>query len=224
MKISGNFVIAGGANGIGNAIAREVSILGAKVYVIDKDEPKHPLENVSYTTVDLAVQSEVSELKDKLPVQIDGLILSIGVMRRGTILESTEADYDLLMDTNVKATWLVLKTLTPLIEKAGIVVQLSSGHVLDPEADPGIYTLSKKAVTSLVEILELTRPDLDVKYVYPGPVLTNLLLQGRSKEDKERIKKIAQEPAFIAKKTIELINSNNKSMKFDPKAWDYSYE
>lgn len=145
-------------------------------------------------------------------------------MRRGTIFDSSVSDYELLMDTNVKATWLTIKHLVPKLKAGGSVVQLSSGHVLDPEPDPGIYTLSKKAVTSLAEVLELTRPDLNVKYVYPGPILTDLLIQGRDEKERQRIAKIARQPEFIASKTISLIKSANRSIKFDPKLWDYYEE
>ena len=215
------YVVAGGANGIGAAISEALRNEGFDVYVLDIATLEKDGTNLK---VDLSDEGSVIKAAGQLPETIGGLVLSIGVMRRGTILESSEADYDLLMDSNVKATWLAMKHLVPRVRENGTVVQLSSGHVLDPEADPGIYTLSKKAVTSLAEILELTRPDLDVKYVYPGPVLTNLLLQGRNEEDRERITKIAQNPEFIAKKTVALIKSDKKSIKFDPKKWDYYEE
>jgi len=225
-KVSKNsiYIVAGGANGIGASIASKLFDEGADVLVLDKVEPNKKIEGVEYIIVDLSNASSVSDISGRLPENIDGLILSIGVMRRGTIMESSETDYDLLMNSNVKATWLTIKAISPKIRNDGTIVQLSSGHVLDPEADPGIYTLSKKAVTALAEILELTRPELSVKYVYPGPINTQLLREGRTKEEQERVISISQDPSFIAEKTIQLIDSDHKTLKFKPKKWDYDFE
>lgn len=219
------WVVAGGANGIGSAIASELSKEN-KVIVLDKSEPSDFLDNVQYLEVDLTKEAEVvNAIKHlDLDTEVCGLVLSVGVMSRGTIFDSTEDEYDLLMDTNVKSIWLLLKHINPKLKRDALVLQISSGHVLDPEPDPGIYTLSKKSVTSLAEMLALTCPELDIRTVYPGPVITNLLLTGRSKKEAERLKKISIQPSELATKVMKLLDSNKKVLRFDPKPWDYVIE
>lgn len=100
-----SFIVAGGANGIGAAIAKELAA-SYDTYVVDADEPKAPIDTVSYFQADLTQADQAKTTASQLPSEIAGLVLSIGVMRRGTIFDSSEQDYDLLMDTNVKSAWL----------------------------------------------------------------------------------------------------------------------
>ncbi len=217
-------VLTGGSSGIGAALLQELAGRDLKIFCIDIQNPKTPIADVEYIQADLTNEVAVKDAISQVSGRIDLLILSVGIMRRGTIFESSETDYDLLMDTNVKSAWLTLKYAKPKLNVEATIVQMSSGHVLHPEPDPGLYTLSKMAVTALAEVLKLTVPECDVKLVYPGPVLTPLLLEGRTEQDKERIVNIAQDPKIIAGKIVELIESEYKTLKFVHDQNEYIFE
>lgn len=225
MKLLGQKVlITGGSSGIGAALTKAAIGQGAGVYSIDIQKPKEPISEVTYIQSDLTNETEVKDAIEQIDKEIGVLALSVGIMRRGTIFETTESDFYRLMETNLKTSWLTLKYIKSKLSPNATIIQISSGHVLHPESDPGMYTVSKKAVTSLAEVLALTCPEYNVKIVYPGPVLTPLLLEGRSEQDKERIAKIAQDPKIIANKIIELVESEHKTLKFLHEEKEYIFE
>ena len=214
-------LISGASSGIGAALASELAKRGATVYAIDKTRPDKAIDSVDYLLADLTDIDQTRSALSSIKNTIDVLINNAGIMRRGTILDATEEDFDLLIQNNLKSSWLLLKLVEPLLSEAATVVQISSGHALKPEADPGLYTLTKMATAALAEILALTRPNLHVKTVYPGPVLTPLLLSSRSLNDQERIKKIATKPTDFAKNVADFIQSDGNTLQFDNDSWSY---
>lgn len=219
-----NVLVTGGSSGIGAALTKAIVSQGVSVYSIDIQKPKEPISDVTYIHADLTNETEAKDAIAQIDKEIGVLALSIGVMRRGTIFETTESDFYRLIEANLKTSWLALKYIKSKLSPSATIIQISSGHVLHPESDPGMYTISKKAVTSLAEVLALTCPEYNVKIVYPGPVLTPLLLEGRSEQDKERIAKIAQDPKIIASKIVELVESEHKILKFLHEEKEYIFE
>ena len=225
MQLQGKTVlITGGSSGIGDALAKALVQKGATVYSFDKVTPDPPPEGVTYVQADVTDSKQISQALAKVSKPIDVLVSNAGIMRRGTVLETTEEDFDLLFATNVKGAWLVLKNAKPLLAPNATIVVMSSGLALKPQADPGVYTLTKKTLLGLAEILELTYPEYRVKVVCPGPVNTPLLHHGRSEQDSERIAKIAHPPELIAEKVVELLETDKKRVLFDDPNWNYVLE
>ena len=226
MNLSGKTaVISGGNGGIGSALVQELHAKGINVYSLDIDgKIPQVIKGVHYISVDLTDDHYTQEAMRLIRDSVDIVILATGTMRRGTIFESSEEDFDALFDTNLKAPWMLLKYIQPKLKNNAVIVQLSSGHALNPEADPGLYTLTKKASSALAEMVALTNPNYDVRTVYPGPVLTKLLLSGRTEPEKERISKIAMAPAEFAKKFVELLESDKKTLQFVTNDFSYALE
>ena len=224
MQLSGKTVLVSGGNGgIGSAVVKELHKNGAVVYSLDLDgEIPNVILGVHYLSADLTNSKQLKDAIQLIKSKVDIVFLNAGIMRRGTIFDSSEEDYDVLLSSNLKSAWMLLKLLKPHLVEEAMIVQMSSGHALYPEADPGIYTLTKKATAALAEIVAITCPDYDVKVVYPGPILTYLLLTGRSDTEKKRISKIAMRPESFAEKVIELMQTDKKTLKFVPK--NFSYE
>lgn len=223
MNVSGKIiVISGGNGGIGSALVKQLHEKGAVVYSLDMDAViPQVIKGVHYISVDLTNASYTEEALKLIRDVVDIVILNTGIMRRGTIFESSEEDFDLIFDSNLKASWMLLKYLQPILKKDATIVQVASGHALNPEADPGLYTLSKKAAVALGEMITLTNQSYDVRTAYPGPVLTNLLLSGRTEPEKERISKIAMPTVEFAEKLIGFLESDKKKLLFNPD--DFSY-
>jgi 3-oxoacyl-[acyl-carrier protein] reductase len=147
------------------------------------------------------------------PIEI--LINNAGIMRRGTMFESSEEDFDRLFRVNVKGSWLLLKLALPRLSKHAMIVQMSSDHARNPVTDPGIYSLSKMAARDLALLAEKTLPGHPVKILYPGPVDTPLARLGVSGTALKRKKKVMRDPGSIAEGIIQLIESDKKELVYD---------
>lgn len=214
-------VISGGASGIGAALAAAFIKRGATTYSLDKKQPLKPVDGAVYLTADLTKPAEVEAAFARIDGPIDVLLSGAGVMRRGTLFDTTEEEYDFLMDCNVKSAWVFIKTAKPKLAPGATVVQIASRHALDLVHNPGIYALSKSAVATLAQILQLTCPELTVKIMYPGPVQTPLHLAGKTLAELEIDSTRSLRPDVMAEKIISLIESDKKILRFNNNTWSY---
>ena len=108
---------------------------------------------------------------------IDVLVNAAGIIANGTIENTTLADYDLMMNINVRSVFQLMQLALPsIIERKGNVVNVSS--VTGLRSFPGVlaYCVSKAAVDQLTRCaaLELAPKGVRVNAVNPGVVRTNL--------------------------------------------------
>src|SRR5450830_1605070 len=116
-------LISGGSSGIGAALVASFAQAGATVYSLDKNQPLEPIEGATYLLGDLTNSSDLERELSKVNSSIDVLVSGAGVMRRGTIFDSSEEDYDFLMDNNAKSAWLLLKCTKPKLAEKPTVLQ-----------------------------------------------------------------------------------------------------
>jgi len=215
-------VLTGGSSGIGYALAAKLADKGCSVFSFDRNEPEEPLEGVAHVSVDVSDGQRVKRAIGGVRSPIDILINNAGVMRRGTIIESSEEDYDLLFDVNVKGSWFMFKYAREHLSPDAMIVQMSSRYALNPAADPGLYALSKLTDMHLAEIFAMTYPEYTVKFLYPGPVDTPLARYGVTGEVLEEKKKIMHTPEFVAEMIIDLIMSDDKTeLIYDQETREY---
>ena len=117
---------------------------------------------------------------------IDVLVNAAGIIASGTIENTTLADYDLMMNINVRSVFQLTQLALPsIIERKGNVVNVSS--VTGLRAFPNVlaYCISKAAVDQLTRCaaLELAPKGVRVNAVNPGVVRTNLHLNSGLGED-----------------------------------------
>ncbi len=117
---------------------------------------------------------------------IDILVNVAGVLKNGTILNTSTQDWDHLMNVNVRAPFLLMREAMPyLIERKGNVVNVSS--VNGQRAFPGVlaYCASKAALDQLTHCaaLEVAEKGVRVNAVNPGVTLTNLHRNSGMQED-----------------------------------------
>ena len=222
--INKTVLITGGAQGIGHQLAMLAAVRGARVFVFDVAEPAEPLGGVKYFKVDITSAKSLESAFGKIDGRIDVLINNAGLMRRGNIFETTEADYDLLMNVNLKGMWLVTKYAHSWLTDGATVFFMSSRHGMTLKPDPAIYCLSKHGVWGLAQIVAMTRPDLRVKVAFPGSVDTALTWVQVKEADKEAKRKTVVSPQFIAGKIIELLESDHSKLVFDEQKKEYRFE
>jgi NAD(P)-dependent dehydrogenase (short-subunit alcohol dehydrogenase family) len=178
-------VVTGATSGIGMATAQKFASEGAHVAAVGRNAKalaKLDHQNVRTYQADLSNEKATDDfaanvLRDLAGVDI--LVNAAGIISTGSIENTTLADYDAMMNINVRSVLHLTQRLLPsIIERKGNIVNLSS--VTGPRAFPGVlaYCISKAAVDQLTHCaaLELAPKGVRVNSVNPGVIRTNLHL------------------------------------------------
>jgi NAD(P)-dependent dehydrogenase (short-subunit alcohol dehydrogenase family) len=164
-------LITGAASGLGLAVARQMSAAGARLVLVDWDEA-----NLQAATGGLAqagakvksMQGDVSEeatATDAIDVaksafgRLDILFNNAGIdpLRARSVVETEAADWDRILDVNVKSAYLMTRAAIPLMRQGGggSIVNTASVAGLKPGADETAYSASKAALISLTAAIAL---------------------------------------------------------------------
>lgn len=199
-------LIIGAGSGVGQQIAIDFANQGAICLLVGRDETNlaktqaliaHGQTDIIPT--DIRQETAVKTMMDKIiakHVTLDIAINCAGVVRTGLINEMVTADFDLMLDTNVKGIWLAMKYQLIQMKKqySGTIINISANigiHQIRPEL--GGYAASKAALTVLTKTAALEALDFNVRVhaISPGPLDTPLSY--RFREDKiARDKRISQ--------------------------------
>lgn len=204
-------LITGTTSGIGKRLAEDLLAYGARVTSLDRETLQFNDPRRVSLKADLRNTEEVRSAMRRVSSPVDILINNAGVMRRGTLLESSEDDFDVLCDTHVRGAWLVLKYAYPLLRPGSTVVQMSSRHAIGLPPDPALYGLTKRWVIDMMETFGKTYPQFRVKIICPGPVDTPLSKVGTTLEQWNRKRKIMCTPEEISAQIIDLLKNDAKS-------------
>jgi len=184
-------LITGGASGIGRATALLFAREGAAVSLVDVDEPGGQV--VAQMIVDdggraIFVRCDVSRAGDsQRAVQqtvsefggLDILVNNAGIIRRATVLETTEAEWDQVMAVNVKSIFLLSKYAIPVMEQAGggVIINTASGWGLTGGRRAAAYCASKGAVVLLTKAMALDHGEQNIRVncICPGDTDTPML-------------------------------------------------
>lgn len=176
--------------GAGSGIGREAAILfaaeGAKVLVADRDmaaaervvaEIKNAGRVASPYRVDVTREAEVEAMITACVAQfgrLDILVNNAGYGFAGTVVNTSEADWDALMAVNVKGVFFGCKHAIPVMEKqgGGAVVNTASTVSVVGITDRAAYVASKGAVAALTRAaaLDHVHSNIRVNCVAPGTI------------------------------------------------------
>ena len=114
MELSGAaVVVTGGASGIGRAVVRQLSDAGASVAVLDRSDGADDDEDVDVAIrCDISDEAAVVEAVRQAHDALGGLthaVLNAGVGGFGTLLDLEAAEWDRVVDTNLRGTFLCLR-------------------------------------------------------------------------------------------------------------------
>jgi len=193
MRLAGKVaIITGGSRGQGAAEARLFSDEGAKIIIADiLDDEGAKIEaeinerggNSIYMHLDVTDAAEwdrvVKATVEKFG-KLDILVNNAGVASWGTNDDTTEKEWDKIMDVNAKGVFLGTKTAVPEMKKAGggsiINISSISGIVGQPSIQP-VYNASKGAVRIFTKSIavQYASDGIRANSVHPGPVDTDMI-------------------------------------------------
>lgn len=179
-------LVTGAAGGIGAAIVKQLRLLGVKVAVADRD----------VTGIDAEVHLPGNLLEaayaDGLPKaafdslgSLDIVINNAGVITRGDVTATTDADWDLSIGVNVQAPFRVCRAAIPIMADrgGGAIVNVSSCWGVRPGPNHAVYCMTKAAIASLTQCMGMdhAHQNIRVNAVCPNEVNTPMLRTGFAK-------------------------------------------
>ena len=206
-------VITGAARGIGRTVADLMLEQGAKhVYSLDVAVGEE-MANFTQKKVDISNTDEVKKVVNEIIIeakQIDVLVNNAGVTRDGLIEKTTEANWDFVVDINLKGTFNVTQAVVPFMKEVGkgSIVNLSS--VVGEYGNIGQtnYAATKAGVIGMTYTWakEFTRKGENIRtnVVAPGYVNT-AMVQSVPEKIIDRLKE--QNPMKRLAEPIEIANA-----------------
>lgn len=184
-------VITGGSRGIGRGIALELAAQGA-VVIVNYHQRSDAAEAVVAEIMAQggkahAVQADVSDETQANALikhatsehgRIDILVNNAGVTRDNVIMMMKAEDFDTVINTNLRSTWLCSKAAVRAMmrKRYGRIINISSVSGIMGQSGQTNYSASKAGIIGLTKALarEVASRGVTVNAVAPGFVLTDL--------------------------------------------------
>jgi len=198
MRLQGKVaLISGGARGMGAAEATLFCQEGASVVIGDVlDAEGRALEqalgakggHAAFIHLDVTSEAEWQQavaLAERRFGKLNVLVNNAGISAHGRVDETSEADWDRVMDINAKGVFLGTKTAIPAMRRAGggSIVNISSqlGLVGTDNTSPQ-YPASKGAVRLLTKVtaIQYAKEGIRANSVHPGPIVTAMTERRRA--------------------------------------------
>lgn len=187
MRLAGKIaIITGGGSGIGHETAKLFASEGASVVVADRDRSAADRVAEEITSsggkafaaaVDVTREAEVKSLIESAVAEhgrLDILVNNAGYGFAGTVVTTTEEDWDALMAVNVKGVFFGCKHAIPVMEKqgGGVIVNTASTVSIVGITDRAAYVASKGAVAALTRAVALDHVSANIRCncVAPGTI------------------------------------------------------
>ncbi len=198
MRFSGkSVVVTGASSGIGRSAAVRFVEEGAGVLLVGRDKAaldevgrdmEAPPGRVVTCAMDVT-REEAPALIVRTAMDtwggIDVLVNAAGVISTGTLEHTTDAQWDTMMDINLRAPFRLMRAAFPhLKDRKGAVVNVSSVNGLRSFAGVLAYCVSKAGVDQMTRCAALEAAPLGVRVnaVNPGVTVTNLHRRGGMNE------------------------------------------
>ncbi len=183
-------LVTGASRGIGAAIAKRLATDGFRVvvnYAGSTDKAEAIVREIKEAGGEaLAIQANVAEadavkqmIKQTIDTfgQLDCVVNNAGITRDGLLMRMKEADFDAVIDTNLKGAFLVTQAATrPLLKTSGRIINIAS--VVGISGNPGQanYVAAKAGLIGLTKSVarELASKGVTVNAICPGFIETDM--------------------------------------------------
>ncbi len=184
-------MITGAASGIGLATAKRLAEIGASIALVDINEPKgkeavEEIESLErkakFFRCDVTSDSDCKKTTEDVYQEfgkIDILFNNAGVIRRKNIVELSEEEWDLVLNVNLKAIYLLSRQVIPRMidDGGGSIINTGSGWGLKGGPNAAAYCAAKGGAVNLTRAMAIDhgRQGIRVNCVCPGDTDTELL-------------------------------------------------
>ncbi|MEU6131272.1 SDR family oxidoreductase [Saccharopolyspora sp. NPDC047091] len=188
MRFSGRkALVTGAAGGIGAVLVERLRAEGARVAVADRDVRGIEAEaHLPGDLLDPAYADGLAPAAREALGGLDVLVNNAGVISRGPVTETSDADWALSVGVNVEAPFRICRSAIPLLAAGGggAIVNVSScwgGKA--PGRNHALYCMTKAAIASLTQCMGMDHAEqgIRVNAVCPNEVNTPMLRSGFAK-------------------------------------------
>ncbi len=177
MRLAGKRAfVTGGSQGIGRAIVDAFAREGAAVTGCGRGErPKDLAEHVTWHRLDVS-DAKAVEAVAHIVGGTDILVNNAGVQVEKTVVESTDDDWDLVMNVNCKGVFNMCRAFIPAMPQGASIINIGSisGQAADPSM--ALYNASKAFVHGLTRSIAVDHgPKVRCNAICPGWIDTNML-------------------------------------------------
>jgi NAD(P)-dependent dehydrogenase (short-subunit alcohol dehydrogenase family) len=188
-------IVTGGARGIGDAIVRSFRAAGARVVVLDKEEPREPHDGVRYAIADVSDPARVATAFDSIDDEegrVDVLVNNAGIQRVGLVGRLPFEDWSAVIATHLTGAFVCSSAAVPRMVgqgTGGSIVSIASTAAFVGLPGRGPYCAAKAGILGLTRALslEVAPAGIRVNAVAPGYTRTEMLQQalddGSQQED-----------------------------------------
>lgn len=179
-------LVTGAAGGIGATVVRALRAEGARVAVTDRDTSAIEAEaHLDGNLLDAAYAEGLPAAAAKALGRLDIVVNNAGVITRGPVTETSDADWDLSVGVNVQAPFRICRAALPLMAEqgGGAIVNVASCWGLRPGPNHAVYCMTKAAIASLTQCMGMDHAHHGVRInaVAPNEVNTPMLRTGFAK-------------------------------------------
>lgn len=184
-------VVTGAGSGIGRETSIYLSSLGANIVCIDinadaNDETVDRIIREGSSAVGFSADISNSHHCNEIVKciidrysRIDILFNNAGIIRRNNIIDTSEEEWDMVVNTNLKSVYLMSKYVIPVMIKsnAGSIINTASGWGINGGANASSYCASKGGVVLLTKsmAIDFGKYNIRVNCICPGDTDTNML-------------------------------------------------
>jgi NAD(P)-dependent dehydrogenase (short-subunit alcohol dehydrogenase family) len=182
-------IVTGGAGGIGKATAFKIAREGAAVIVVDilspgtgqvAEELKALGGKAEGMVADITKKDQVDQVIERTVKEfrkVDILVNNAGIVRPALLEDVKEEDWDQVVSVNLKGTCFCTQATLPIMKKNqyGKIINIGSRVSLG-KTDRTVYAATKAGLIGVTRTwaLELAPYNINVNYVGPGPIATEM--------------------------------------------------
>jgi NAD(P)-dependent dehydrogenase (short-subunit alcohol dehydrogenase family) len=212
-------LVTGGGTGIGRAIAERFAAEGARVAICGRRDA--PLRETvaacgaQWMVANVSDSDSVAALAEWLEAEferVDIVVNNAGLFLPGSAATTSEADWDTVVNTNLKGPWLVSRALLPLMPDGSNILNIGSTLGLRGIPDAAAYCAAKGGLVNLTRAMALElAPRVRVNCLCPAvvetPMATDRIDAGTEDRDEmESVQPMGRmgQPAEIAAMALHL--------------------
>lgn len=199
-------VVTGAGRGIGRAIALRFAAEGADIVCVSRTQENSDKVATEVQTLGRRAWALAVDVSDAAAVEaaaakitadcgrVDILVNNAGVTRDTLLMRMSEADWDTVLDTNLKGAFLVTKAFTRafLKQRSGRIINLASVVGLMGNAGQANYAASKAGLIGFTKSVarEFASRGVTVNAIAPGFIETDMTAVLKDEQKQELLKQI----------------------------------